>query len=108
MNIERVNVLGVGISAINLDLAKRAFAESIQRKTKGYVCVTGVHGVMESQADPDLRLIHNRAFLCTPDGMPMVWLGRWSGFKQMDRVYGPDLMLDILRMSAQHGWKHFF
>jgi N-acetylglucosaminyldiphosphoundecaprenol N-acetyl-beta-D-mannosaminyltransferase len=108
MNIERVNVLGVGISAINLDVAKQAFTEAILKRSKGYVCVSGVHGVMESQADSRLREIHNRAFLCTPDGMPMVWLGRMNGFKHMDRVYGPDLMLDIFSASVQNGWKHFF
>ena len=44
-----------------------------------YVCVTGVHGVMESQDDPELRDIHNRAGLVTPDGMPLVWLSRLKG-----------------------------
>jgi N-acetylglucosaminyldiphosphoundecaprenol N-acetyl-beta-D-mannosaminyltransferase len=108
MQIERVNVLGVGISAINLDSAKRAFVEAIQTKRKGYVCITGVHGVMESQNDPQLRAIHNKAFLCTPDGMPMVWIGKLNGFKEMSRVYGPDLMLDIMGISKQYGIRHFF
>jgi N-acetylglucosaminyldiphosphoundecaprenol N-acetyl-beta-D-mannosaminyltransferase len=108
VQIERVNVLGVGVSAINLDLAKRAFVEAIQAKEKGYVCITGVHGVMESQKDPQLRAIHNKAFLCTPDGMPMVWMGKLKGFKEMDRVYGPDLMLEIMEISREHNIRHFF
>lgn len=108
MQIERVNVLGIGISAINLDSAKRAVLEAIQSKRKGYVCITGVHGVMESQNDPQLRAIHNSAFLCTPDGMPMVWMGKLKGFKEMSRVYGPDLMLDIMEISKQFGIRHFF
>ena len=28
---------------------------------------------MESQRDPELRDIHNRSGLTTPDGMPLVW-----------------------------------
>jgi len=108
MKVDRVNVLGVGLSAINLEMAQQAFVEAIQAKRKGYVCITGVHGVMESQDAPSLRAIHNRAFLCTPDGMPMVWVGRLNGFKKMDRVYGPDLMLDICQLSVRHGFRHFF
>lgn len=108
MQIERVNVLGVGVSAINLDLAKRAFIEAIQARKKGYVCVTGVHGIMESQNDAQLRSIHNKAFLVTPDGMPMTWMGRLQGFKSMSRVYGPDLMLDIMEISRESGLRHFF
>ena len=108
MQIDRVNVLGVGVSAINLDLARRAFIEAIRSGHKGYVCVTGVHGVMESQVDPGLRRIHNDAFLVTPDGMPMTWMGKLQGFKNMSRVYGPDLMLDIMEVSRELGIRHFF
>ena len=43
---------------------------------------------MESQRDPELRAIHNRAFLCVPDGVPLTWVGRLHGFAQMRRVYG--------------------
>lgn len=105
--IPRVNVLGVGLSAINLTTATAAFVEAIREGRKGYVCVTGVHGVMESQKDPALRTIHNRAFLCTPDGMPMVWMGKLAGYKEMDRVYGPDLMLEVFKVSRANGIRHF-
>jgi N-acetylglucosaminyldiphosphoundecaprenol N-acetyl-beta-D-mannosaminyltransferase len=104
----RVNVLGVGVSAINLDSALAAITQAIEKKEKGYVCITGVHGVSEAQSDPVFRQILNRAFLCTPDGMPLVWVGRLQGQKQMSRVYGPDLMLAVLALSQQTGWRHFF
>ena len=103
----RANVLGVGISAINLDLAVAAVAEALERRAKSYICVTGVHGVSEAQLDPDFRAILNRSFLTTPDGMPMVWMGRWQGFRAMARVYGPDLMLRICEYSQSRGLTHF-
>jgi N-acetylglucosaminyldiphosphoundecaprenol N-acetyl-beta-D-mannosaminyltransferase len=104
---ERANVLGVGISAINLDSAVAAVAQALEHKTKGYVCVTGVHGVSEAQKDPAFRGILNHSFLTTPDGMPTVWMGRWQGFQQMRRVYGPDLMLRVCERSPQSGYTHF-
>ena len=105
---KRVNVLGVGISVLNLDLALRAITEALATETQGYICVTGVHGVMEAQEDPGLRGILNAAFLNTPDGMPMVWLGKWHGHPEMDRVYGPDLMLLVCEATAKSGHTHFF
>jgi N-acetylglucosaminyldiphosphoundecaprenol N-acetyl-beta-D-mannosaminyltransferase len=72
-----------------------------------YVCVTGVHGVMECQRDPELRGIHNRSGLTTPDGMPMVWAGRYAGAR-ISRVYGPDLMLALCAVAAERGWRHYF
>jgi N-acetylglucosaminyldiphosphoundecaprenol N-acetyl-beta-D-mannosaminyltransferase len=105
---DRVNVLGVGISPLSVPLAVAAMARAIEHRSKGYICVTGVHGVSEAQASAAFRAILNRAFLNTPDGMPMVWLGRLAGHAGMDRVYGPDLLLQTCRVSKQTGWKHFF
>ncbi len=105
--IQRVNVLGVGLSVINLNSALAAISNALAKKNKGYVCVTGVHGVMESQGDPALRGILNHAFLNTPDGMPMVWAGKLRGFREMDRVYGPDLMHLVCDWSRQKNYTHF-
>ena len=104
----RVNVLGVGVHALNLRTAVTALQSAIETRTKGYVCVTGVHGVSEAQTDPAFRSILNHAYLNTPDGMPMVWMGRMSGFLEMDRVYGPDLLLEVCKASQWTRWKHFF
>jgi len=104
----RVNVLGVGVSVLNLDSAVEILASAVASRTRGHVCVTGVHGVMESQSDPALRRIHNRSLLTTPDGMPMVWLGRLGGHRMMDRVYGPELMERVFEWSRGSGATHFF
>jgi len=44
--------------------------------------------------------------MVTPDGMPLVWIGNWSGEK-VDRVYGPDLMLAVCERSVEVGARHF-
>lgn len=108
MNIPRVNILGVGVSALTMQRALTTIAKWIEHNEHHYVCVTGVHGVMESQADERLRQIHNEAGLVTPDGMPLVWLSRIAGFSFVERVYGPDLMLALCDYSQQYGYKHFF
>ena len=105
---EKVNVLGVGVSVLNLQTALDAIAAAVRDRRKGYICVTGVHGVMEAQDDAAFRDILNDALLCTPDGMPMVWAGKLAGHSEMRRVYGPDLMLDVCAWSETSGVKHFF
>jgi len=91
-----------------MDQALAAITGWIARGDRQYVCVTGVHGVMESQRDPELRRIHNAAGLVTPDGMPLVWLARRAGFRHVDRVYGPDLLLACCQISVTRGYRHFF
>jgi N-acetylglucosaminyldiphosphoundecaprenol N-acetyl-beta-D-mannosaminyltransferase len=103
----RVNILGVGVSAVNMEVALRQTESLLDRGEKGYVCVTGVHGIMEAQSDEAFRDILNRSFLTTPDGMPTVWLGRIHGFKDMNRVYGPDYMVGLCERSVAKGYRHF-
>ena len=103
----RVNILGVGVSAISLEDALRESEALLDRGDTGYICVTGVHGIMEAQRDEAFRQTLNRSFLTTPDGMPTVWLGHLQGFKQMTRVYGPDYMEALCARSAGRGDRHF-
>lgn len=104
----RANILGIGISAINMDLALTQVSDWITQGDSQYICITGVHGVMESQRDPALQRIHNQAGMVTPDGMPMVWLSQLQGYKHVRRVYGPDFMLAVCEHSLTTGWKHYF
>jgi N-acetylglucosaminyldiphosphoundecaprenol N-acetyl-beta-D-mannosaminyltransferase len=105
--IPRVNVLGVGISAINLNQVADLFSQAIDAGGQNYVCVTGVHGIMEAQRDASLRRALNSSFLSTPDGMPTVWIGKLRGFSRMGRVFGPDLMLKVCEASQVKGYTHF-
>ena len=103
----RANVLGVGVHAIDLPSAASVIENAVREGTKGYVCVTSVHGVMEAQREPEFRDILNLALLVTPDGMPTVWVGRMQGNSTMKRVFGPDLMLEVCRRSTGTGIRHF-
>ena len=108
MQIETVNVLGVGISVLDQECARDFLFSAVREGKRGYVTVTGVHGVSEAQEDPELKRILNDSLLCTPDGMPMVWMGRLQGHASIRRVYGPDLMLNLCEHSRQAGFTHFF
>ena len=107
-SLPRANVLGVGIHAIDLEEAVRRSERLLKGGGKGYVCVTGVHGVMESRRNAALLAILNRAFLCVPDGMPTVWVGWLQGHGNMQRVYGPDYMMELCQRSLLHEYRHFF
>ncbi|MDQ4144220.1 MAG: WecB/TagA/CpsF family glycosyltransferase [Actinomycetota bacterium] len=107
-HIPRIDVLGVGISAINMATAVDEISRWVRDGEQHYVCVTGVHGVMESQRDPEMRRIFNDSGLTTPDGMPMVWAGHRAGAAEMQRVCGRDLMLSLCAVAVENGWSSYF
>jgi N-acetylglucosaminyldiphosphoundecaprenol N-acetyl-beta-D-mannosaminyltransferase len=106
-SIPRANVLGVGVHAVDLLRATEIIEQAIESDRRGYVCVTGVHGVMEAQREAAIRQVLADALLVTPDGMPTVWVGRTQGFRQMRRVFGPELMLHVCQQSVKKGFSHF-
>jgi len=122
--IERTSVLGVGVSAVNMDSAVDLILQWIEagrhtpetyqdaytdkHKEKHYVTVTGVHGVMEAQDDPAFKTILNQSGLTVPDGMPLVWLSWLAGKSHVTRVYGPNLTLALSAAMAQKGFTSFY
>ncbi|MEX2425976.1 MAG: WecB/TagA/CpsF family glycosyltransferase [Thermomicrobiaceae bacterium] len=102
------DILGVRISALNMNLAVETIENWIETGEQHYVCICTVHTIMECQRSDQLRETVNSAGIRTPDGMPLVWLSRRAGHDQVSRVYGPDLMLEMCRRSGDIGHRHFF
>ena len=106
--VQSLDILGVRVSAVDMDSAVEILTAWLGQDRWGrYVCVTGVHGVMESYRNPVIRAAHNNADACVPDGMPLSWFGWLKGCKGMDRVYGPDLMLRLMAVAEQRGLTSF-
>ena len=104
----RVDVLGVGISVTSPRDALERLAGWIKDREARYVCVTGVHGVIESQSDPRLLDIHNESGLTIPDGMPMVWAGWYAGARELRLMRGTDFTLTVCEEAAARGWRVYF
>lgn len=101
------NVLGVRVEALNIRLALARVEKMLSSNHKGYVSVIGVHGIMESLRNPHLATIYAASSMTIPDGMPTVWVGRLQGCRQMQRVTGPDLMLEVFASAELSGCTHF-
>jgi N-acetylglucosaminyldiphosphoundecaprenol N-acetyl-beta-D-mannosaminyltransferase len=102
------HALGVRVDAVQIPDAISQLETWIhERMGTRYVAVTGMHGVTESLGDPHFREVLLAADLVVPDGMPLVWLGRWHGFPLRRRVYGPELMDTFCRETGSR-YRHFF
>jgi N-acetylglucosaminyldiphosphoundecaprenol N-acetyl-beta-D-mannosaminyltransferase len=105
---QRVDILGVGVSAVNMDQALQRLVKHIEAGKRGYVCVTDVNALLHASRDPELCRIFNRSTMTVPDGVPLVWAGRSAGAGWMDRVCGPDLMPALLGVAAEQKWSSYF
>ena len=73
-----------------------------------YVCVSNVHITVTCRSDGRLREIQNRSFLTIADGQPVVFYGKLSGVRGIERVMGPDIMTAVFSTPAGAARRHFF
>lgn len=106
---ESVNIIGIPVAATSPEQAVTRLRQYLSaNSSSAYITVTGVHGIIESHFNQQTRAAHLNALACLPDGMPLSWFGWLKGHRDMDRVYGPDLMLATLEVCEQEGFRSFF
>ncbi len=101
------HIAGVKINAIRVADLVSIVNGWIADGRREYVVLTGAHGIVEMQGDAELRAINNRAALVTPDGMPVVWIGKLKGHREMEKVYAPGIMRALFRDGIVRGTRHY-
>lgn len=94
------------ISCTTPNEAKSNIEQWVKDGIKGYVCIANVRSVSFSNKHEDYRNVMNGSLMTTPDGMPLVWMARLWGLKNVQRTVGPDLFVKMLSDNAS-GIKHF-
>ncbi|MBN9309603.1 WecB/TagA/CpsF family glycosyltransferase [Devosia sp.] len=102
-----LRIAGVPVSVVDLEGAVERILGWARHPRGRYVCVRDLHGLVLALEDRQMMRIHEEADMVTPDGMPLVWLGRACGL-QMGRACGADLMARVVARSADAGVSQFF
>jgi len=107
-SIPEETILGVKVNVLTMDRTIQKISEWVENQDPHYVCCVPAHSIMDCVAQHNLRKVFLNSGLCTPDGMAVVWLLKWRGHPQVERVYGPDLFLAVCRAGLDRRWRHYF
>lgn len=107
-SIRKCNILGVNVAEVSMDSLLRFTVENINKLSGDYMCVSNVHTIVMAYEDESYRAVQNNAVLAIPDGGPLSSVGRKRGYAAMERTAGPSYMEEILRISSQYHWRHYF
>lgn len=102
------NILGVDIAVTNMRSVIHFLTKNLDKLRGEYVCVSNVHTTVMAYNDPSYRVVQNSAAIAVPDGKPLSLICRMRGYQMAQRVAGPDLMPEILRVSEEKGYTHYF
>lgn len=105
--LRRVDVIGVPITATNMADCLAYTAENLDALRGEYVCVSNAHTCVMAHDDPGYWGVQAGSAMSVPDGKPLSVVGRREA-PSMGRVTGPDLMREVLALSAARGWRHYF
>lgn len=106
--METCNILGVNIAVTNLKETVNYIEENLDKLKGNYICVSNVHTTVTAYGDKEYRKIQNSGALALPDGKPLSVVSKKRGFKNAERVTGPDLMGELFKESEKKGYKHYF
>lgn len=104
--MKRYRIGKVYISATSPSDAKERITRAVAEGMNDYICVSNVRTVAYANKHEEYCELMNNAFMCTPDGMPLVWMARLWGLKDVQRTVGPDLFTAMLN-DKESGLKHF-
>lgn len=106
--IEKCNILNVDIVVTDMKKTLNYIEKNFEKLKGEYICVSNVHTTVMAYENENYRKIQNGGALALPDGKPLSVFQKKVGFKDAERVTGPDLMEEIFKVSEEKGYKHYF
>lgn len=106
--LQYCEILKTNINVTNMQDTLAYIGARIDVLRGSYICVSNVHTTVMSYESEHYRTVQNSAAMALPDGGPLSKYSRFAGFRNAERVTGPDLMVELFRISAQKGYRHFF
>lgn len=107
-SLEVCNILGVNINVTNMKDTVEILTNNLDRIRGNYICVSNVHTTVMSYENKHYKNVQNSGFMALPDGKPLSIVSKKRGFKNAERVTGPDLMEEVFKISEARGYTHYF
>ncbi len=105
---DKLNIHGFFVNDSNQTQALAEVETLMNSDEKGYVCFCESNLLCHAVKDYEIKEILSQAALVYPDGMIMSILAKLHCGKKIERVTGPDFMLNACEYGQRKKWRHFF
>ena len=103
-----LDILGMRVDLVQIPDVISFMVKWIENREKGsYIVISNANDAVTSKKDEITRRAVNSSNLSVPDGISLVLLARIVERSVKKRVYGPDLMLEFLKMAEARGYTNF-
>ena len=102
---KKIKILNYLISAINNKKLIENINYYCSSQKKNYICVSAVHGAVESLYNIKYKIAHNNAVIAVPDGRPIYWALRLLGHTDIDHLPGYFVTNEICKLANKKNYK---
>jgi N-acetylglucosaminyldiphosphoundecaprenol N-acetyl-beta-D-mannosaminyltransferase len=106
--LDRFGVFETFVHAVDRATVTEALHHFVMERRPRQLVTVNVDFLRIARALPRLKDVINRADLAVADGVPLLWLARYLGLRQCERITGPDLIELAARLSAERGLRLYF
>lgn len=109
-NPDRIKILGLPVDAITYEKWLQMIEDWVNSSQPfaRHVCTINPEFIMIACRDVNFYNILQRADLCVPDGVGLLWAARHIGQPLPERVTGSDGVPIIAERASHKGWRLFF
>ena len=100
-------MLGIALDCVDMATVLRQIKVAVASRMPLLISTLNLNFLVTSQSDEEFRASLFLSDLCTPDGMPLIWLARLLGIPIRERVAGADLFEALKAQDATAPLKVF-
>ncbi len=104
---EAVSILGVKVHPVSTGEALNLVRKFMDEPRLHQIATVNPEFVMAAQGNENFRRVLNEADLCLPDGVGLLFAGRWLGQPLPQRVAGSDFVYELASQAAKYTWRLF-
>jgi len=104
---EAISILGVQVHNVTTGETMAHIRRYMDEPSLHQIATVNPEFVMTAQKNETFRQVLNSSDLCLPDGIGLLWAGRWLGNPLKERVAGSDLVCALASEAAKYGWRLF-
>lgn len=104
----KISVANVSITAGSWDSTVKYIIRNIHKNRSIVVLPCSLNDLAHANNNIDNLKAYSSVDIATTDGMPLVWWCKIKGHPSVDRVYGPDLMKQILKDITEYKYTQIF
>lgn len=101
-------ILGTNINVTDMKKVILYLEDNLEDLRGKYICISNVHTTVMAFRDKEYQTVQNQAALALPDGKPLSIVSKRRGFREAERVPGPDLMPKLFEVSKTKKYRHYF